>query len=102
MRFDSEVKFYKSTELDRYIPGKDNDSTEELVADIMANVTDVGISRSAVDFGEIKSGNKIIRCVHPVGDDWNYCLIDDDPNRYVPVTDVSPLKLQTYMVGREQ
>ncbi|WP_093626704.1 hypothetical protein [Limosilactobacillus gorillae] len=102
MRFDSIVKFYTNATSARYVPGKGYDSTVKLVGDLPANVTDVGIHRSVSDFGKITTGNKIIRTMEPVGKDWDYCLIDDDQHKYIPVTDRSPLKLTTYLVGRSQ
>lgn len=98
MRFDKKVTFWRDGG-NRYIPGKGHVSEPNQVATRMANVTDMGISRGVHDFGAIKHGQKILRCVAPVGGEWDYCEIEGDSKRYTPVTDVSPLKLQTYLVG---
>lgn len=99
MRFNNNVKFYSETaehydpEAGHYVGG------EKLIAEVIANVTDLGTNRSSQLFGDVNTQAKVIRMVRPVGAVWSYCLIDDDTTKYVQTTARDPLKAHTLIVG---
>lgn len=98
MRFDTKVTFYK--ESTRYVPGQGYGGKSK-VAEIMANVTDLGTNRSKQLFGEVDTGNKVIRLVRPVGSDWDALTIERDLKTYVSVTKTNVLKGLTLIVGEK-
>lgn len=102
MRFDNNVKFYSETE-EHYDPTVgDYVGGEQLVAEAIANVTDVGTDRSQALFGDVTNNRLVIRLACPVGVSWSYCLIDDDTKQYVQVTERNPLKAHTLIVGERK
>ena len=99
MRFNNNVKFY-SEEAEHYDPTSGGYvGGTELVAEVIANVTDLGTNRSSQLFGDVNTQAKVIRMVRPVGAVWSYCLIDDDTTKYVQTTARDPLKAHTLIVG---
>lgn len=101
MRFNNNVKFYANNKHYDPIVG-DYVGGTELVADVIANVTDVGTNRSNELFGDADIRAQTIRLAHPVGQSWNYCLIDDDSTHYVQTTARNPLKAYTLIVGEQK
>ena len=99
MRFNNNVKFYYE-EAERYDPTSGEwVGGEKLIAEVIANVTDLGTNRSSQLFGDVNTQAKVIRMVRPVGAVWSYCLIDDDTTKYVQMTARDPLKAHTLIVG---
>lgn len=101
MRFNHEVKFY-NTGKRRYNPKTSQyEGGEEIVADRMADVTDVGADQTVKLFGSIVQGVKVIRLVEPVNQVWAYLMIDDSPTKYRMRTTTVPLKNVTILVGED-
>ncbi|MDD7693811.1 MAG: hypothetical protein PT937_05505 [Lactobacillaceae bacterium] len=101
MRFNHEVKFYNAGKR-KYNPKTSKyEGGTELVADVMANVTDVGTTRSVQLFGSIVQGVKELRLVEPVNDVWAYLTIDDGPTKYRMQTTTTPLKNVSLLVGED-
>ncbi|GBG94644.1 hypothetical protein LFYK43_11030 [Ligilactobacillus salitolerans] len=102
MRFNNNVKFYSEVaehydpEVGHYVGG------EELVAELIANVTDLGTNRSAQLFGNVDTRAQVIRLACPVGAVWSYCTIDDSSTQYVQTTVRDPLKAHTLIVGERK
>lgn len=102
MRFNNNVKFY-SEEAEHYDPvSGEYVGGEKLIAEVIANVTDLGTNRSSQLFGDVNTQAKVIRMVRPVGAVWSYCLIDDDTTKYVQMTARNPLKAHTLIVGERK
>lgn len=93
MRFDSAAKFY--TEPRR---GSDPD---KLVAEDMANVTDLGTDRSTQLLGNINQRALVVRTIHPVTVTWSYLTINDGDKHYRLTTARTPLKGNTLIVGED-
>lgn len=101
MRFNHEVKFY-NTGKRKYNPKtSEYEGGTELVADVMANVTDVGTTRSVQLFGSIVQGVKELRVVEPIDSVWAYLTIDDGPTKYRIRTAKAPLKNISLLVGED-
>lgn len=101
MRFDHEVKFY-NTGKRKYNPKTSKyEGGTELIADVMANVTDVGTTRSVQLFGSIVQGVKELRLVEPINGVWAYLTIDDSPTKYRMRTTTTPLKNVSLLVGED-
>lgn len=92
MRMDSVVKFYQ----------EDHRSGDiKLVAEDMANVTDVGVDRSANVLGNINQRALVVRTLHPVEVGFSYLTIDDGDKHYRLTTGRRPLKGNTMIVGED-
>lgn len=101
MQFNHEVKFY-STGKRRYNPKTSQyEGGEEMVADRMADITDVGTTRSVQLFGSIVQGVKELRLVEPVDSVWAYLTIDDQPTKYRMRITTAPLKNVSLLVGED-
>ena len=96
MRFDTLVDFISEGQK-RYIPGQGYSKGTELVTSRMANVTDLGTTRSIQLFGNVDTSRKVIRLMVPVGTNWSYCKIGD--KKYKQVTVVDALKGHSVIVG---
>lgn len=92
MRMDSVVKFYQEGHRSGDI---------KLVAEDMANVTDVGVDRSANALGNINQRALVVRTLHPVEVGFSYLTIDDSPKRYRLTTARKPLKGNSMIVGED-
>lgn len=92
MRMDSVVKFYQEGHRSGDI---------KLVAENMANVTDVGVDRSANVLGNINQRALVVRTLHPVEVGFSYLTIDDGDNHYRLTTGRRPLKGNTMIVGED-
>lgn len=91
MRMDSVVKFYK----------EDRRGNPELVAEDMANVTDMGIDRTNELTGNINQRSLIVRTLHPLEVAFSYLTINDDDKAYRLTTRRDPLKGNTLIVGED-
>ena len=92
MRMDSVVKFYQE--------GRRSDEVK-LVAEDMANVTDVGVDRSANVLGNVNQQSLVVRTLHPVEVGFSYLTIDDGAKHYRLTTRRQPLKGNTLIVGED-
>lgn len=92
MRMDSVVRFYQE--------GRRSGDVK-LVAEDMANVTDVGIDRSANVLGNINQRSLVVRTLHPLEISFSYLTIDDGDKRYRLTTKRQPLKGNTLIVGED-
>ena len=92
MRMDSVVKFYQE--------GR-RSSDIKLVAEDMANVTDVGVDRSANVLGNINQRSLVVRTLHPAEVGFSYLTINDDDRHYRLMTGRQPLKGNTMIVGED-
>ena len=102
MRFNNNVKFY-SEEAEHYDPvSGEYVGGEKLVAELIANVTDLGTDRATALFGDVNHSAQVIRLAVPVGAVWSYCLIDDDSTKYVQMAARNPLKAHTLIVGERK
>lgn len=101
VRFNHEVKFYNTSKR-RYNPKTSQyEGGEEMVADRMADITDVGTTRSVQLFGSIVQGVRELRLVEPVDSVWAYLTIDDQPTKYRMRTTTTPLKNVSLLVGED-
>lgn len=98
MRFDRTVRFW-SESAEHYVPGKGYVGGKTQVAVTPANITDVGTSRSAEVFGDVKTANKVVRLLNPVSDGWSYLTIDGSETEYVAVTKRDVTHGTTLIVG---
>ena len=71
---------------------------EELLT-LPANVTDVGVEKSAQIFGDYKHRALVIRTVYEPPKQWGYLKLDGDSRKYVLNTYRKPLKYFTLIVG---
>lgn len=92
MRMDSVVKFYQE--------GRRSGDVK-LVAEDMANVTNVGVDRSANVLGNINQRSLVVRTLHPVEVGFSYLTIDDGDKHYRLTTGRRPLKGNTMIVGED-
>ena len=96
MRFDTLVDFISENQK-RYVPGQGYSKGTELVTSRMANVTDLGATRSIQLFGNVDTSRKVIRLMVPVGTNWSYCKIEG--KKYRQVTATNALKAYSMIVG---
>jgi hypothetical protein len=77
MRITDKVKFYvENSDGGGYNPETGQyEDTEELVATIPANITDLSTDRTKELFGEIDDSKLVIRTFKPIKFKWSYCLI---------------------------
>lgn len=73
----------------------------ELLHEDMANVTDMGTSRSQELLGNYIKQAKVIRLLHPLNVIFDYLTIDDEPTHYRMQTQRTPLKGNTLIVGED-
>lgn len=98
MRFDTVIKFYDSKrvynpDMSRYEGGL------VCVKSMLANVTDIGVTRSVKLFGKIDTQSKVIRLMHDINFKWSYLTIGDDEQHYMQLTKRDPLLNHTLIVG---
>lgn len=89
MLMDSVVKFYREGR-------KAGD--DRLVAEDIANVTDMGIDRTNQLIGNI---NQLVRTLHSVEVGFSYLTINDGDKHYRLTTRRDPLKGNTLIVGED-
>ncbi|WP_056995168.1 hypothetical protein [Limosilactobacillus equigenerosi] len=101
MRFDSVIKFYseKGKHYDPKVHGYVGGN--QLVSEIMANVTDLGTTRSVQILGSINQEAKVLRLLNPEPPDWSFLTIDDGDKHYRRTTTRTVLKGNTLIVGGE-
>lgn len=92
MRMDKVVKFYQEGHRTGEI---------KLVGVDMANVTDVGVDRSAKVLGNLNQRSLVVRTLHSPVAAFSYLTIDDGPKRYRLTTGRQPLKGNTMIVGED-
>lgn len=92
MRMDRVVKFY--------LEGR-RSGNAKLIAEDMANVTDMGVDRTTELLGNMNQRALIIRTLHPVTLGFSYVTIDDSPKRYRLTTARKPLKGNSMIVGED-
>ena len=99
MIFDRQVTFYDTGE-EHYDPKQHKyvGGDEELVT-LPANVTDVGVEKSAQIFGDYKHRALAIRTVYEPPKQWGYLKLDGDSRKYILNTYRKPLKYFTLIVG---
>ena len=92
MRYDNVVKFY--------FEGRKSGEVS-LVAEDLANVTDVGVDRSANVLGNINQRSLVVRTLHPLLVAFSYLTINDGDKHYRLTTRRDPLKGHTLIVGED-
>lgn len=101
MRYDTLVSFW--AENAHYDPDLGKDVAEpKLVGAIYANVTDVGIDRSATVLGSIKQQSITARLLEAPPASWAYATLGtDDVTHYRLSTSREPLHGHTLLLGEE-
>lgn len=92
MRYNDVVKFY--------FEGRKSGDVK-LVAEDMANVTDVGVDRTANVIGNLNQRSLVIRTLHPLLVAFSYVTINNGNKRYRLTTRRDPLKGNTLIVGED-
>lgn len=92
MLMDSVVKFYREGR-------KAGD--DRLVAEDIANVTDMGIDRTNQLIGNINQRSLVVRTLHSVEVGFSYLTINDGDKHYRLTTRRDPLKGNTLIVGED-
>lgn len=99
MRYDKTIQFIEPSDSDYY----DTDlgewiEKEPIVTETIANVTDLGTTRSVELFGDIKQGAKVIRTqpLFCIPKNWQYIKIDD--KTYVLTTERQPQNRNSLIV----
>ena len=101
MRMDSIVKFYSATAR-KYDPRTHQYIGESVeIAELPANVTDVGTNRSVQVLGNLNANGKVVRTYEEPPAKWDYLLIDGHVTHYRLQTQRKPLKLYTLIVGED-
>lgn len=99
MRFDSCVHFYDDSEehydpkLGEYVGGV------ELLRTLVANVTDIGTTRSKELLGDYKQRAKVIRLQQDPPASWTCLSIGNSEKKYKAETTRSPLKQRSLIVS---
>lgn len=99
MIFDRQVTFYDTTERHYdpkkhgYVGGGSKPVT------LPANVTDMGVNKSAQLFGDYQRRALVIRTIYEPPRHWGYLALDGDSRKYVLNTYRKPLKYFTLIVG---
>ncbi|GKS80728.1 hypothetical protein LPAF129_04130 [Ligilactobacillus pabuli] len=102
MRFNNNVKFY-SDEAEHYDPTSGEwVGGEKLIAEVIANVTDLGTNRSVALYGDVNIQAYVIRTINPIDYNWSYCTIDGGNTQYIANTKRVPLKNNTLIVGERK
>lgn len=100
MRYDTKVSFYQSNS--KYDPRLSKYSlNNELLAEVMANVTDLGIDRQMQIFGVLKQGQKTIRLINSPPKKWSFLMIDGDKAHYKISSMLQVSKGSALIVGAE-
>ncbi|MCD2256414.1 hypothetical protein ACNAN0_02495 [Agrilactobacillus fermenti] len=101
MRYDHIIKFYLAN--DNYDPDATEDTQGQavLVAESIANVTDLGTTRAVELLGSLNEQALVIRSPDKVAlsSNWSYIQIDDGETHYVKQTTRFLLKEGTLIVG---
>lgn len=101
VRMDSLVCFYSATNR-KYNPRTHQyEGGPEMVAELPANVTDVGTDRSVQVLSNLNANSRVVRTYEEPPANWDYCLIDGHVTKYRLVTQRKPLKLFTLIVGED-
>lgn len=101
MRMDSILKFYSATAR-KYDPRTHQYIGESVeIAELSANVTDVGTDRSVQVLSNLNANSRVVRTYEEPPANWDYCLIDGHVTKYRLVTQRKPLKLFTLIVGED-
>ena len=99
MRLDTVVKFYSESErhydpkFHGYVGGTD------LIATVMANVTELGTNRSMELLGSYTANSKVVRLVGSVPQKWSYLTIGDIDKKYRLQTSRQTQKMTSLLVG---
>lgn len=100
MRYDTLVTFIHEGAGNVYNPDTGEYDEDKTSFTRLANVTDVGTSRSMELFGDLDTSNKVLRFANGVKlADWTYLTLPGSDTRYVKVTTRKPLKSNTLIVG---
>lgn len=100
MRYDTLVTFIHEGAGNVYNPDTGEYDEDKTTFTRLANVTDVGTSRSMELFGDLDTSNKVLRFANGVKlADWTYLTLPGSDTRYVKVTTRKPLKSNTLIVG---
>lgn len=100
MRYDTLVTFVHEGAGNVYNPDTGEYNEDKTSFTRLANVTDVGTSRSMELFGDLDTSNKVLRFANGVKlADWTYLTLPGSDTRYVKVTTRKPLKSNTLIVG---
>lgn len=100
MRYDTLVTFVHEGAGNVYNPVTGEYDEDKTSFTCLANVTDVGTSRSMELFGNLDTSNKVLRFANGVKlADWTYLTLPDSIAHYVKVTTRKPLKSNTLIVG---
>lgn len=100
MRYDTLVTFTHEGAGNVYNPDTGEYNEDKTTFTRLANVTDVGTSRSMELFGDLDTSNQILRFANGVKlADWTYLTLPGSDTRYVKVTTRKPLKSNTLIVG---
>lgn len=99
MRYDTKISFYDSSakKYDPRIHGYTGGT--KLIAEQMANCTDLGINRSMQIFGALKQGQKTIRLMKEPPTKWSFLMIENDDKHYQLSTYINVSKGYAMIVG---
>lgn len=101
VRMDSLVRFYSATAR-KYNPRTHQyEGNTEMIAELPANVTDVGTDRSVQVLGNLNANSRVVRTYEEPPTKWDYVLIDGHVTHYRLQTIRKPLKLYTLIVGED-
>lgn len=100
MRYDTLVTFIHEGAGNVYNPDTGEYDEDKTSFTRLANVTDVGTSRSMELFGDLDTSNQVLRFANGVKlADWTYLTLPESDAHYVKVTTRKPLKSNTLIVG---
>ena len=101
MRYNNVIRFYSEGKKHYDFKTSQTVGGDELLTEVMGNVTDMGVNRSKEVLGSINQGTKIIRLVEPITFKWSYLMIDDSSKKYRLTTARTPLKNHSLIVGED-
>lgn len=99
MRYDTKIKFCDSS------PRKYNPHTSlyeggtKVIAEYIANVTNLGIDRQMQIFGELKEDQKVVRLMEDPPKKWSFILIDGKDKHYTLSSELKVLKGCAIIIG---
>lgn len=99
MRYDTVIKFYDDANK-KYNPRTHQyNGGIEFVKAMMANVTDLGLTRQVEIFGAFKEGRKTIRLINEPPEKWSFLMLENDDKKYTLLSSLNPSKGYALIVG---